>query len=76
MYRETTTSYIVELEGVEPSSKHVAKILSTRLSFVCLSVFVWYKAKPLTKTYPLKFRFYTEEPKNYLHLSDASCRPP
>ena len=37
--RDSVTIF-VELEGVEPSSKHVAKILSTRLSFVCLSAFV------------------------------------
>jgi len=44
----------VELEGVEPSSKHAAKMLSTRLALIGFSFGLWHKAG-LFPTYPLIF---------------------
>lgn len=45
LYRNLKKSF-VELEGVEPSSKHAAKMLSTCLSLIWFSFGGWYKAKP------------------------------
>lgn len=63
----------VEPEGVEPSSKLAARVLSTSLVCVCLSAAVWYTTN-LTAAYLLKFRACIEACICYLSLYDTSDR--
>lgn len=61
----------VEPEGVEPSSKQAASMLSTSLVFVYLSAIVWYETN-LTTAYLLKFRSCIEACICYLSFFDTS----
>lgn len=61
----------VEPEGVEPSSKHAARLLSTSLVFVYFSSAVWYETN-LTAAYLLKLRSRIEAYVCYQSFSDTS----
>ena len=63
----------MEPEGVEPSSKQAAEMLSTSLVFVWLSAAVWYETD-LAAAYLLKFRSRIEACARYLSFYDASFR--
>ena len=63
----------MESEGVEPSSKHAAELLSTSLVIVWLSAAAWYETN-LTVAYLLKFRSRVEARACYLSFYDTSDR--
>ncbi len=63
----------MEPEGVEPSSKQAAEMLSTSLVFVYLSAAAWYETN-LAAAYLLKFRARIEAYACYLSFSDTSDR--
>lgn len=65
--------FSVEPEGVEPSSKQAARMLSTSLVFVSFSSAVWYETD-LTAAYLLKFRSRIEAYACYLSFYDTSYR--
>ena len=57
--RELCPLFKVEPEGVEPSSKHAARMLSTSLVSVWLSALAWYGTH-LAGAYLLKLRLSLE----------------
>ena len=63
----------VEPEGVEPSSKLAARLLSTSLVFVWLSAVAWYETN-LATAYLLKFHSRIEACARYLSFYDTSDR--
>ena len=65
--------FFVEPEGVEPSSKHAKRMLSTSLVSVWLSAPEWYGTN-LSGTYPQDFRLCIEACTRYLSLYDTSGR--
>ena len=72
-FREAVSLSKVELAGVEPASKHAARLLSTSLVFVCLSATAWYETD-LAAAYLLKFRSCVEAHTRYLSFYDTSDR--
>ena len=63
----------VEPAGVEPASKHAARLLSTSLVFVWLSATAWYETD-LAAAYLLKFRACCGASICYLSFYDTSDR--
>ena len=73
VFRGAIPLFQVEPEGVEPSSKQAAEMLSTSLVLVCLSAAVWHGTS-LAAAYLLKFRLRIEACARYLSFYDASDR--